>query len=145
MTPSWAVQLTQQKDGMPFRRTCTNLRNGPVGTSWSSIKPSARSWTWKNPRHEHRQGNELTESSSEEKGLRVLVNESLDMSQQWVLIVQEDSPIVDYIKIGVASRVKEVILLYFAQMRAHLEYSIQVWGPEHKNGSCSGFWERPKR
>ena len=45
MTPSWVVQLTRQKDGMPFRWTWTSLRNGSLWTSWGSTRPSARSCT----------------------------------------------------------------------------------------------------
>ena len=31
---------------MPSRGALTGLRGGPVGTSWSSTRPSARSYTW---------------------------------------------------------------------------------------------------
>ena len=46
MTPSWMVQLTHQKAGMPSRGTWTSLRSEPVWNSWDSKRPSARSCTW---------------------------------------------------------------------------------------------------
>ena len=46
MTPSWVVQLTHQKDGMPSRGTLTSLRSGLIWNSWGSTRPSARSRTW---------------------------------------------------------------------------------------------------
>ena len=45
MTPSWVVQSTCLRDGMPSRGTWTSSRNGSVWTSWSSRRPSAESCT----------------------------------------------------------------------------------------------------
>ena len=46
MTPSCVVHLTFQRKGMSSRGNLTGLRNGPLQTSWSSARPSARSFTW---------------------------------------------------------------------------------------------------
>ena len=85
-----------------------------------------------NPWYQYRLGDEGTESSPAEKDLGVLVNEKLDMSQQWVLADQEANRILGCIKRSVTSRSREVILpLYPTLERPHLECCIQLWGSQH--------------
>ncbi|PKU48384.1 hypothetical protein llap_1292 [Limosa lapponica baueri] len=83
-----------------------------------------------NPKHKYSLGREWIESSPEEKDLGVLVDEKFNMSRQCVLTAQKAICILGCIIRSVASRSREVILpLCSALMRPHLEYCVQLWGP----------------
>ncbi|KAK4814970.1 hypothetical protein QYF61_007875 [Mycteria americana] len=80
-----------------------------------------------NPKHKYRLGREWIESSPEEKDLGVLVDEKLNVTSN------KANLILVCIKRSMTRRSREVILpLYSTLVRPHLEYCIQLWGPQHK-------------
>ncbi|GAB0182847.1 cAMP-dependent protein kinase inhibitor alpha [Grus japonensis] len=89
----------------------------------------------RNPKHNYWLGREWIESSLEEKDLGMLVDKKLNVTQQCTLAAQNANHILGCIQRSVTSTLREIIPLYSALVRPHLGYCVQLWGPQHKEGT----------
>jgi len=86
-----------------------------------------------NLQYQYSLGDEGIESSPAKKNLGVLVDEKLDMNQQYELAAQKAKRLPGCIKSSVASRSREVILPpYPTLVSAHMEFCVQLWSPQHR-------------
>ena len=81
-----------------------------------------------NPGVQHRLGSTQLGSSSMERGLGVLVEHKLSMSEQCAAAAKKANRMMDCINKDITSRDKEVIMpLYSALVMPYLEYCVQFW------------------
>ena len=66
----------------------------------------------------------------------MLVDEKINMTQQCVFAAQKANTIPGCTKSSMASRLREGILpLCSTLVSPHLQYCIQLWGPQHRKGT----------
>lgn len=79
-----------------------------------------------------------------ERDLRSLVDAMLNMSQQCAFAAKKVTGVLGYVRQSIDSRMKEEVLcLYLALMRPHLQYHVQFWAPQYKKDM--GIPERVQR
>ncbi|PKU29595.1 hypothetical protein llap_20101 [Limosa lapponica baueri] len=85
------------------------------------------------PGHQYMLGPAQLESYFAEKDMWVLVDNKLNMSQQFALAPKKDNGILGCIRRSVASMSREAILpLYSVLVKPHLESCVHFWAPQYK-------------
>lgn len=126
-----------RKKGYPSERTEQAWKGGPCKNLTRFIKAKCKllHLGWGNPRCGNRLG-ELLVSNHVDVDLGVLIHWKLNMSQQHALAAWKANSILELSKRQVAGRVREVIVPFCsALVRPHMEYWVQAWDSQSKNGA----------
>ena len=126
--------LILQKAVLPFIKTWMDKGTVQRGTWWGSTMATAESCTWREITAYSSTGWDWPKDrSSAEKGLGVLTENRLAISQQGALVAKKAHGILGCIKKRVVSRSGAVIIpLCSVLVRPYLEYRIQLWAPQFK-------------